>query len=66
MCQATVYLICNGQEDEIMKDVISLEPTEGGLRLKSLFEEPKIVQGRIERIDFLKHKITIVAEEEGN
>ncbi|MGD2206092.1 MAG: CooT family nickel-binding protein [Anaerolineae bacterium] len=64
MCQATVYLMQNEHEEEIMRDVIVLEPAEEGLRLQAFFEEPVTVQARIERIDFLKHTVTLVSTEE--
>ena len=38
-----------------MRDVILLEPVEGGVRLQALFEEPVTVQAMVRRIDFLKH-----------
>lgn len=63
MCQATVYLAQNGQEEEIMRDVILLEPVEDGLRLQAFFEEPVIVKARVDRIDFLKHSVTLVPTE---
>ncbi len=65
MCQATVYLDRNGQEEEIMRDVILLEPEEeeGGLRLQAFFEEPVTVKARIARIDFLKHTVTLIPTE---
>jgi predicted RNA-binding protein len=59
MCQATVYLVQDGQEKEIMRDVILLEPAEEGVRLQAFFEEPVIVQARVNRIDFLKHTVTL-------
>jgi len=65
MCQAVVYLARNSQEQEIMRDVILLEPVEGGVRLQAFFEEPLILQARIERIDFLKHTVTLVPVEGG-
>ena len=65
MCQATVYLVQDGQEEEIKRDVVLLEPVEGGLRLQALFEEPVTVQARVERIDFLKHTVTVVPLLEG-
>jgi len=60
MCQATVYLAQDGQEKELMRDVVLLEPVQGGLRLQAFFEEPATVQARVERIDFLKHTVTLV------
>jgi predicted RNA-binding protein len=63
MCQATVYLVQDGQKKEIMRDVILLEPTPDGLRLQAFFEEPVTVKARVDRIDFLKHTVTLTAEE---
>ena len=63
MCQAIVYLAQDGQEEEIMRDVILLEPVEDGLRLQAFFEEPVVVKARVSRIDFLKHSVTLVPTE---
>jgi predicted RNA-binding protein len=63
MCQATVYLVQDGQEEEIMRDVILLEPVDDGLRLQAFFEEPVIVKARVSRIDFLKHSVILVSTE---
>jgi predicted RNA-binding protein len=65
MCQATVYLAQDGQEKELMRDVVLLEPVEEGVRLQAFFEEPVILQARIDRIDFLKHTVTLVPAEGG-
>ena len=65
MCQATVYLVQDGQEKEIMRDVILLEPDKAGLRLQAFFEEPVVVKARVSRIDFLKHTVTLTPLEEG-
>ena len=63
MCQATVYVSCNGQEKEILRDVILLESTSDGVRLSAFFEEPKMVRACIKRIDFLKHVVILVPQE---
>ena len=60
MCQATVILAQDGAEKELMRDVVLMEPVQDGLRLQAFFEEPVTVQARIERIDFLKHTVTLV------
>ena len=65
MCQATVYLTQDGQEKELMRDVVLLEPVDEGLRLQAFFEEPVTVQARVERIDFLKHTVTLVPVSDG-
>lgn len=64
MCQAVIYLAQGDGESELMRDVILLEPLEGGVRLTAFFEEPVIVQARVGRIDFLKHRVTLVPMEE--
>jgi predicted RNA-binding protein len=65
MCQAIVYLASDGQEEEIMRDVILLEPVANGVRLTTFFEKPQTVRAHIGRIDFLKHTVTLVPEVEG-
>ena len=64
MCQATVYLAQDGQDREIMRDVILLEPVEDGLRLHTFFEDPMVVKARVSHIDFLKHTVRLVPMEE--
>jgi len=55
-----VYLSRNGQEEEIMRDVILLVSAPEGVKLSTFFEEPRVVRARIDRIDFLKHTVTLV------
>ncbi len=55
--------VCLGQDDqekETMRDVVLLEPVEDGLRLQAFSQEPMTVRARVERIDFLKHTVTLV------
>jgi len=61
MCQATVYL----GDQEIAREVIGLELAEEGVRLATFFEEPQVVPGRIQHIDFLKHRVQLEPLEEG-
>ena len=60
MCQATVYL----GDREIARGVTHLEMAEDGVRLAALFEESKVVPGRIRHIDFLKHRVLLGPLEE--
>jgi predicted RNA-binding protein len=66
MCQAVVYLAQDGEEKEIMRDVVLLEPVDDGVRLQAFFEEPVTLAARIAHIDFLKHTVTLVPEEGGH
>jgi predicted RNA-binding protein len=65
MCQATVYLAQDGQEKELVRDVVLLELVEGGVQLQAFFEEPVVLHASIGRIDFLKHTVTLVPAEGG-
>jgi predicted RNA-binding protein len=60
MCQATVYL--NGEE--IMKDVLLVEPTPEGVMLVTLFEPPRLVPAIIRKIDLMKHRVILESMEE--
>ena len=60
MCQATIYLERGGEEKELLHDVISMERTADGWMVKPLLEPSQKVQGRIVKIDFLKHSVTLV------
>jgi predicted RNA-binding protein len=55
MCQAVVYL----NDDEIMRDVILVEPLPEGVRLTTFFEPPRIVPAVIREIDLLKHRVIL-------
>ncbi len=61
MCETTVYLLREGQEEEIMRDVVLVQPEGDLFLLANLLGEQKLVRGNIKRIDFLKH--TLVFEE---
>ena len=51
MCQATVFL----DGEEIMRDVIYIEPLWEGVRLATFFEDPILVSASIQQIDLMKN-----------
>ncbi len=57
MCEAKVYLSEGGEEQKIMEDVVLVQPENDAYLLVNILGEQKLVQGRIEKIDFLKHTI---------
>jgi len=61
MCEATVYVKTEGQEKEIMRDVVMVQPEGDAWLLVTLLGEQKLVRGNIKKIDFLKH--TLLLEE---
>jgi len=60
MCEAKVYVRDDdGEERQVMEDValVQPEPEQEAYLLVNLLGEQKMVQGQIERIDFLKHTV---------
>jgi predicted RNA-binding protein len=57
MCEAKVYLKKDDQEQMIMENVMLMQPDGEDYLLVNLLGEQKLVQGQIERIDFLKHAV---------
>jgi len=57
VCEAKVFVRDNGNEQQIMEDVVLMEPEGDAYLLVNLLGEQKLVHGRIERIDFLRHTI---------
>jgi predicted RNA-binding protein len=62
MCQAKVYL----GDQEVAHDVIWLEPTSDGVRYATFFGGLQLAHGRIQRIDFLTHRVSLEPLEEDN
>jgi predicted RNA-binding protein len=59
MCEATVLLNAADGEHVLMCDVMQVR-TEGDLLVfASLLGEQKLVRGRIDKIDLLKHRIYV-------
>jgi len=57
MCEANVFLISQGAEKELMKDVLALEVKDNSLVLTNLLGDQKEVHARIINIDFGEHKV---------
>ena len=55
MCQATVFL----DGEEIMKDVLLVEPVPEGIRLVSFFDQPRVVPAAIQQVDLIKHRVIL-------
>lgn len=62
MCQATIFCDHDGEMEEIIREVVFMERTKEGWIVRALLEEPRELRGRIEKIDFLKHTVTIQEE----
>ncbi len=66
MCQMSIVLERDGQQEKIMENVTTLEVTSEGIILSTLFEEPRVLPStRIKKIDFMGGCTTLVAESGG-
>jgi len=60
MCQSNAYFKIGDKEELILEDVAKIDfPEENKIKLTSLFGEEKEVEGTIEEINLLSHKIFI-------
>jgi predicted RNA-binding protein len=59
MCEATAYLVSNGKEKEVMKDVAVVEVQGKRLTFRDILGNEKKLQARIKRIDLIQHKVAV-------
>lgn len=65
MCEASVYIIKDGNEELFLDSVDILEPQEGGkIYLRNLEGEQRVLTARIKRIRLVEHKIILEKTEE--
>lgn len=63
MCQMSVLLEHDGQQEKVMENASLLEVTPEGITISTLFEEPKLLKdARLKKIDFLGGTVTLVSE----
>jgi predicted RNA-binding protein len=61
MCEATVLVTAADGEHVLMRDVMQVRPEGDLLLFASLLGEQKLVRGRIDKIDLLKHRIYVTS-----
>ena len=59
MCQSSVFILQDGEEKELKRDVILVEPAKEGVKIQGFFEQPEFIRARIKSIDLLKHRIIL-------
>jgi len=64
MCEAIVYLVRDGKQEQIMRDVVLLQPEGDKILLAELLGEKKSVRASIKKIDFLRHTVYLTPLEE--
>ena len=66
MCQMSVLVRENEEEELVMESVTRLEVKNGGVEVSTFFEEPKFVPGvQVQAIDFLGGKVFLGKTLEG-
>jgi len=62
MCEASVYMENEGQEELILESVDFIEPQpDETFRLVSIFGEQKIIRGRLKEMRLVDHRIVFTA-----
>ncbi len=59
MCEASAYVLRNGQEELLLSEVDILEPEGDSLRLVNIFGEQKIVKADLVLLNLVNHKIIL-------
>ena len=64
MCQMSVVLDKDGEQEVVLENVILLEVIPDGVEVSTLFDPPKQVTGcRVQRMDFNTGQVTLVSSE---
>jgi predicted RNA-binding protein len=64
MCESNVYIQDEENEKLVMEDVAELKDHDGKIWLIDLLGEEKELEGRIQEISFIDHKVVISQEKE--
>ncbi len=59
MCESHAYVLRGDQEEKVLDDVTFMQPENGSVLLRNLFGEEVRINGKIEKILFMDHKILI-------
>ena len=59
MCEAIAYLVSNGKEKEVMRDVVTVEVRGKNLMFRDILGNEKKLQAKIKKIDLIHHKVAV-------
>ena len=59
MCEASAYIVKDGQEELILESVDTLENEDGEIYMINIFGEQKRVKARIKTLSLVNHKIIL-------
>lgn len=64
MCEASVFVVKDGEKRRIMENVVTARPDGEKILLTDLFGEQKLLKAKVDRVDLLEHEIILSAGEE--
>lgn len=59
MCEASAYIVKDGQEELILESVDTLENEEGEIFMVNIFGEQKRLKAKIKTLSLVNHKIIL-------
>jgi predicted RNA-binding protein len=59
MCEAVVFVVKDGEKEQVMENVVTVHPEGEKLLLTDLFGEQKLITASIDRIDLTGHEIIL-------
>lgn len=59
MCEAVVFVVRDGEKQQLMENVVTVHPEGDKLLLTDLFGEQKLITASVEKVDLLGHEIIL-------
>jgi predicted RNA-binding protein len=59
MCEASAFIMRDGQEELVLESVDILEQENGNVRLVNIFGEQKVLPAKIKKLSLVDHKIIL-------
>lgn len=59
MCQLSAYLVRSGEEKLVLEDVAMVQVEGEKVLLTTLFQEPEVIDARIQRVDLVRNKLLL-------
>jgi predicted RNA-binding protein len=59
MCEASAFILRDGQEELVLESVDIVEQENGNIRLVNIFGEQKVLPAKIKKLSLVDHKIIL-------
>lgn len=64
MCEAVVFLVTDGDQKQLMEDVVTVHPEGDKVLLTDLFGEQRLITAKIVSVDLIGHEIILAPREQ--